>query len=106
MIHSGSMRERVTIQKPVEQQSSFGETTLTWEDEGTVYASVMGVRASDYFAAQQAGVLVTHRIRIRFFPGLTHQHRLIWRGRTMEISSVLERESRAIHEILAREEAA
>lgn len=106
MIHSGSMRERVTIQKPVEQQSSFGETTLTWEDEGTVYASIMGVRASDYFAAQQAGVLVTHRIRIRFFPGLTHQHRLIWRGRTMEISSVLERESRAIHEILAREEAA
>lgn len=100
------MRERVTIQKPVEQQSSFGETTLTWEDEGTVYASVMGVRASDYFAAQQAGVLVTHRIRIRFFPGLTHQHRLIWRGRTMEISSVLEREARSVHEILAREEAA
>lgn len=105
MIHSGSMRERVTIQKPVENQSSFGETTLTWVDEGTVYASVMGVRASDYFAAQQAGVLVTHRIRIRFFPGITHQHRLVWRGRVMEISSVLERETRSIHEILAREEA-
>ena len=105
MIHSGSMRERVTIQKPVESQSSFGETTLSWEDEGTVYASVMGVRASDYFAAQQAGVLVTHRIRIRFFPGITHQHRLLWRGRVMEISSVLEREARSLHEILAREDA-
>jgi len=105
MINSGTMRERVTIQKPVESQSSFGETTLTWVDEATVYASIMGVRASDYFAAQQAGVLVTHRIRIRFFPGITHQHRLIWRGRVMEISSVLERESRSIHEILAREDA-
>jgi len=105
MINSGVMRERVTIQKPVESQSSFGETTLTWEDEGTVYASVMGVRALDYFAAQQAGVLVTHRIRIRFFPGITHQHRLIWRDRVMEISSVLEREARSIHEILAREDA-
>jgi head-tail adaptor len=49
--------------------------------------------------------LVTHRIRIRFFPGITHQHRLLWRGRVMEISSVLERETRSIHEILAREEA-
>ena len=101
----GQMRERVTIQKPVERQNPFGETTLEWEDEGTVYASVMGVRAADYFAAQQAGVLVTHRIRIRFFPGLTHQHRLVWRGRVMEVSSILERETRAIHEILAREEA-
>jgi SPP1 family predicted phage head-tail adaptor len=105
MINSGSMREQVTIQKPVEQQSSFGETTLTWVDESTVYASIMGVRASDYFAAQQAGALVTHRIRIRFFPSLTHQHRLLWRGRVMEISSVLERENRSIHEILAREAA-
>jgi SPP1 family predicted phage head-tail adaptor len=99
------MRERVTIQKPVESQSSFGEATISWVDEGTVYASVMGVRAADYFAAQQAGVLVTHRIRIRFFPGITHQHRLIWRDRVMEISSVLEREARSIHEILAREDA-
>jgi len=105
VINSGAMRERVTIQKPVEQQSAFGETTLDWVDEAAVYASVMGVRASDYFAAQQAGVLVTHRIRIRFFPGITHQHRLIWRGRVMEISSVLEREARSIHEILAREDA-
>jgi len=105
MINSGTMRERVTIQKPVDQQSAFGETTLTWVDEATVYASVMGVRAADYFAAQQAGQLVTHRIRIRFFPGITHQHRLIWRDRVMEISSVLEREARSIHEILAREDA-
>lgn len=105
MINSGAMRERVTIQKPVEQQSSFGETTLTWVDEATVYASIMGVRASDYFAAQQAGAIVTHRVRIRFFPGLNHQHRLLWRGRVMEISSVLERDTRSIHEILAREAA-
>jgi SPP1 family predicted phage head-tail adaptor len=106
MINSGAMRERVTIQKPVEQQSAFGETTLTWVDEATVYASVMGVRASDYFAAQQAGALVTHRIRIRFFPTITHEHRILWRDRIMEISSVLEREARSIHEILAREKAA
>jgi SPP1 family predicted phage head-tail adaptor len=97
------MRERVTVQRPVDKQSAFGEATLVWEDVATVYASVMGVRAADYVAAQQAGVLVTHRIRIRFFPGITHQHRLLWRDRVMEISSVLERETRSIHEILARE---
>jgi SPP1 family predicted phage head-tail adaptor len=105
MINSGQMREKVTIQRAVDQQSAFGEATIVWEDVATVSAAVMGVRAADYFAAQQAGQIVTHRIRIRFFPGLTHQHRLIWRDRVMEISSVLEREVRAIHEILAREDA-
>jgi len=106
MINSGQMREKVTIQKSVDQQSAFGEVTIAWEDVATVSASIMGVRAADYFAAQQAGVLVTHRIRIRFFDGLTHQHRLLWRGRIMEISSVLEREVRSVHELLAREVAA
>lgn len=105
MINSGQMREKVTIQKPVGQQSAFGEATLEWRDAATVSASVMGVRASDYFAAQQAGQIVTHRVRIRFFPGLTHEDRLVWRGRVMEISSVLERETRSVHEILAREAA-
>lgn len=105
MIISGQMREKVTIQAAVSQQSAFGEATIEWQDAATVSASVMGVRAVDYFAAQQAGQIVTHRIRIRFFPGLTHEHRLLWRDRVMEISSILERETRSIHEILAREAA-
>jgi hypothetical protein len=106
MAWAGSMRERLTIQKPVERQNAgFGEATIEWETEGEVFGSVMGLRVSDYVAAQQAGSIVTHRIRIRFFPTLTHQHRLIWRGRKMEISAILERETRAIHEILAREDA-
>lgn len=104
MIVTGPMRERVTIQAPAGQQNPFGETTLAWADVATVWASVMGVRASDYFAAQQAGVIITHKIRIRLFPGLTDKNRLIWRGKVLEISSVLEREMRTIHEILAKED--
>lgn len=104
MIATGPMRERVTIQAPAGQQNPFGEATLAWTDVATVWASVMGVRASDYFAAQQAGVVITHKIRIRLFPGLTDKNRLIWRGKVLEISSVLEREMRTIHEILAKED--
>ena len=104
MINSGQMRERVTVQRPVDRQSTFGEATLEWEDVADVSASVFNVRAADYFAAQQAGALVTHKVRIRFLPELTYQCRLIWRGRVMEIASIMERETRAIHEILARED--
>jgi len=104
MINAGQMRERVTVQRPVDRQSTLGEATLEWENIAEVSASIFNVRASDYFAAQQAGALVTHKVRIRFLPELTYQCRLVWRGKIMEIASIMEREVRAVHEILARED--
>lgn len=103
MIVSGQMRERVTIQAPVTEQSPLGEATTGWVTAGTVWASVQGLSSREVLQAQQANAIVTHKIRIRFFPGITHQHRLIWRGRTMEVASLMEREARTVHEILARE---
>lgn len=100
----GLMRERVTIQAPIDQQNPFGEATVEWQDVAEVWASVVGVSVRDYFSAQQSGVLVTHRIFIRAYPNLTHQHRLVWRGRQLEITSILEREMRSVYEILARED--
>ena len=100
----GLMRERVTIQAPIEQQNPFGEATIEYEVAAEVWASIAGVSTRDYFSAQQSGVLVTHRIFIRAYPGLTHQHRLIWRGRKLEITSILERENRSVYELLARED--
>lgn len=103
MIVSGLMRERVTIQAPVTEQSPMGEATTGWQTVGTVWASVRGLSSREVLQAQQANAIVTHVVRVRFFPGLTHQHRLIWRDRTMEVSSLMERETRTIHEIMARE---
>lgn len=100
----GLMRERVTIKAPVDQQNPFGEATVDFEAVAEVWASVAGVSVRDYFAGQQSGVLVTHRIFIRAYPGLTHQHLLVWRGRELQITSILERENRSVYEILARED--
>jgi SPP1 family predicted phage head-tail adaptor len=106
MIVSGRLRERVTILKPVEEQNPFGETTLSWVSLSDVWASVTNLSASDYFSAQQAGTLASHRVTIRFFPGMSPTYRLVWRGRTLDIVSVNERESRSLHEIIAKEEVA
>lgn len=106
MIVSGRFRERVTILKPVEVQNPFGEATLNWESLGSVWANVMNLSAADYFAAQQAGTLASHRITMRFFPGMSPVFRLVWRGRTMDVVSVCEREQRSLHEVLAKEDVA
>jgi SPP1 family predicted phage head-tail adaptor len=97
------MRERVTVEAPVESRNSLGEATLSWSAFATVWASVDGMSSREILQAQQANAVASHKIRIRFLPGLTHTHRIVWRGRTMEIASVVERENRTMHEILARE---
>jgi SPP1 family predicted phage head-tail adaptor len=97
------MRERVTIQSPTEVRTSVGETTLTWATLATVWASVDGLSTRDILQAQQANLVATHRIRIRYRADVTHTQRILWRGRTMEIASVVERDNRTALEILARE---
>lgn len=103
MQSAGSMRERVTILAPVESKNGFGESSITFQETDTVWASVMGLSAREVLQSMQANAIITHKIRIRFYPTITFQHRLLWRGRTLEIASVVERDIRTIHEILARE---
>jgi hypothetical protein len=40
---------------------------------------------------------------MRYLPGLTHNMRLSWGGRTLEIISLLEHNNRSEHEIICQE---
>jgi SPP1 family predicted phage head-tail adaptor len=98
------MRDRVAIKSQTSVRSPSGETTMSWDTTvATVWASVSGLSSRDILQAQQANVIATHRIRIRYRPDVTHTNRLAWRGRTMEIAAVVERDNRTALEILARE---
>lgn len=98
------MNERITIKAPAEARSPSGETTLNWDmTVATVWASVDGLSSRDILQAQQANVMATHRIRIRKRDDVLHTHRILWRGRTMEIASVTNLEWHNSLEILARE---
>lgn len=103
MQDAGLLRERVTILAPTESKNAFGESNIDFVERETVWASVTGVSAREVIQAMQANAIITHRVRIRFYPDITFQHRLRWRDRTLEIVSVVERDVRTIHEILARE---
>ena len=103
MVDTRQMRERVLVQSPVERQNPFGEASVEWQDEGEVWASVQGLSSREMLMAQQSDAIITHKVRIRFFEGLTHKHRLVWRGRHLEIAGLTERETRTVHEILAKE---
>jgi len=104
VIDIGKYTERVTILSPTESRSFSGESVMSWGTTvATVWAQVERLSSRDILQAQQANVIATHRVRIRYRDDVTHLHRIVWRGRTMELSSVTERGNRTYLEMLTRE---
>ena len=97
MIDAGKLRERVTIQQAAEARNSLGETTLSWATFTERWASVEGVSSREALELGQADVSLTHRVRMRYVDGMTHNMRLLWRGRVLEIVSLLEYANRSEH---------
>lgn len=97
MIDAGKLRERVTIQQATESRNALGETTLAWSTFAERWASVEGVSAREALELGQADVSITHRVRMRYLDGMTHNMRVLWRGRVLEIVSLLEYANRSEH---------
>lgn len=74
-MRAGEMRERIQFQKPVVTGS--GDTrTVTWTDDFVVHARV--IRSSELVC----------EFTIRYKTGITPEsHRIIWEGRTWNITS-------------------
>jgi len=101
---AGKLRERVTVQIASGATNTLGETVLTWNNSSAVWASVEGVSAREALISGQQETTVSHRVRLRYLPGLTSQHRFSWRSRTLEIVSLLEHGNRSEHEAICQEQ--
>jgi SPP1 family predicted phage head-tail adaptor len=103
MIDPGKLRERVTVQIASGTTNALGETVLAWADSSAVWASVEGVSSREALAAGQQDTTITHRVRLRYLPGLTQRDRFSWRSRTLNIVSLLEYDNRAEHVAICEE---
>lgn len=104
MIRPGELRERVVVQIASQATNALGEVVMTWADSTQAWASIQGLTAREALQAGQQDVSISHRVRMRYLPGLTHQMRLSWKGRTLEIVSVLEHANRSEHELICSED--
>jgi len=102
-MNPGELRERVVIQSPSEAVNSLGETVLSWGTFAERWASVEGVSAREALAAGQMDVTISHKVKMRYLDGLTQKMRILWRGRTLEIVSLLEHMNRSVHELVCQE---
>lgn len=105
MIDPGKLRERITVQIASGTTNALGETVLAWNNSTAAWASVEGVSAREALATGQQETTISHRVRLRYLPGLTQQMRFAWRSRTLNIVSLLEYGNRSEHVAICEEQA-
>jgi SPP1 family predicted phage head-tail adaptor len=99
----GTMRQRVTLQEPVDTDDGGGGFTRQWQDGAALWAAMEPATARQRFEAGQAGVTVTHRLTIRYRPGVTSAHRLRLGTRIFDIRHLHADEQRRFIHITAEE---
>jgi SPP1 family predicted phage head-tail adaptor len=102
------LRHNVSIMKPVRTRTDLGESLEdSWLKIADCPAAVTPVSVADRMRADQPVSDITHRIRLWWFEGLTHTHRLVMDGRTFEIKGILNLDERnKVMELMCTEQAA
>lgn len=85
-LRAGELRHSIRIVQPNNTQDSFGGTKP--DDASvfaTVWASVEALSGRELFAAQQKVSQVTHKITMRYLPGVVSSMNVWFDGRQFEI---------------------
>lgn len=90
-MRAGSLRHRVMLQRQPVVVDDYGGAVkdAPWEDVATVWASLEAVSGREFFASQQVQSEVTHKITIRFRPGVAADMRIVYGGRVFGIVAPL-----------------
>lgn len=93
-ISAGRLRHRVTIEKLTVGRDSIGGVTEVWSPFATRWAEVAPLRGREFFAAEQVNAEVSHRVTLRFLPGVVAKMRVNFGGRILTIEAALNIEER------------
>ena len=103
----GRLRHRIEIQKNSPTRDSYGEKSDNWQTEsgGTRWAAVEPLSGRELERAQQLNAEATVQVSMRYYDGLTTEHRILHKTRTLEILSIVNRDDRNIELLLLCKEA-
>lgn len=86
---AGSLRHRVTLQSLTRTADGQGGFTEEWTDEATLWASVEPLKGYERFQAMQLQTPLTHAVTLRYRPGVTTAHRLLFGDRIFDVREVI-----------------
>lgn len=86
-ILSGQLRHRVTLMRPAASRDSYADSLDAPEAVATVPACVEPLAGNELWNAQQVTPLLSHRVTIRYRPGIDATWWLVYRGRQLNVHS-------------------
>ena len=89
-MRAGKLRHVVTIQSKTVTQDSYNEEIITWTDVATVRAAIETPTGAEYLDVESQGASISHKVAVRYYPGLAPTMIVVWGSRTFEIEAVLE----------------
>lgn len=93
-MQAGRLRKRVRIQTPVDAQNGLGEMIRAWSTVATVWAAVEPLRGREMFDAAQVQAEISHRVQLRYRPGVNTTMRILFGSRVLQIQSVIDVDER------------
>ena len=75
-MQAGTLRHRVTIEKPIESRDATGAMRQLWQPVADVWASIEPVTGREFFSAAQVQSTISTKVRIRFRVGITEKMRV------------------------------
>ena len=87
--NAGSYRHPITFQKQAETENDYGEKVPTWDDFITVKAGIYPVSGKDYISAVEINSEITHKINLRYVPGISADMRVKFGTRIFTVIAVL-----------------
>lgn len=105
MIAAGRLNKRIQIQVRVPIKDEFGHTDKSpWSTIATVWAVVEPISGRQLIASEQVLAEITHKIVMRYRPGITPDHRIAMGSRTFKIEYPINvREKNVLLELLCSE---
>ena len=84
-MNPGKLRHRITFLHLAESENEVGDTVLVEAPFKTVWASVEPLKGKEYFEARKIQSEATHKITIRYMPGVSPDMKIEFKGRIFEI---------------------
>jgi SPP1 family predicted phage head-tail adaptor len=103
-IDAGKLRRRIQIQANTVTQSDLGQPVDSFATVATRWASIVPASGQAFAATDQVRNDTTHKVILRYYPGLTPRHRIVYGSRVFNILSVLDEEEMHVqHTLLVQE---
>lgn len=89
LINAGKYRNIITIQQQATTKDSYGAETQEWTDFLKCRALITPISGKDYFAADVIQSETSHRLSMRYYPGITADMRVNYNDRIFIIQAVI-----------------